>query len=299
VTSTLDSGDRAWPEAGHEIVDALAKEVVKRAKAIDGDGDVDAIHDMRTATRRLRTALKLYGEGAPKDARDSVEGELKRVASRLGGVRDLDVLLEALDNADGLDPDNLMPLRTAWQNERKANAKRLSNELRRGRFGRALRRARSLVRKGSTPPDTIATRSPALIWEQFGRVIAYDIDPLAAVPDQIHVVRIAAKKLRYTLEAFEDALEPGATLIRDVTALQDAAGAMHDAIVAGDRARAIRDGNKLRRRERSAIDAFADAEAQRAEAQRPLIGRTLRRIRSRGFRSALGRAVARMGHIAT
>lgn len=294
--STLDNGDRPWLGAGQEIIGDLAKEVAARAKTIDGHGDVDAVHDMRTATRRLRTAIKLYGDEAPKEERELVEDELKRVARRLGGVRDLDVLLKALDDDGDPNGHDLSPLRRAWRNERRSNARRLAAELGRRRFRRALRRARSLVRTDGQAA-TIATRAPGLIWEQFGRVIALDIDPTAEDPDRIHEVRIAAKKLRYTLEAFEDALEPGAALIQDVTAVQDAAGDMHDAIVASERARQLLDQNHLRRRERSAIGAFIDAEGQRAQAQRPLVGKTLRTIRGRGFRNAIGRAVAGMGHI--
>ena len=100
MSVTLDSGDQRWSEAGDEIVQHLARDVQKRAKAIRGDIDVDAVHDMRTATRRLRTAIKLYASEARDDRRKSIEKELKRVARRLGSVRDLDVLLEALDEAE-------------------------------------------------------------------------------------------------------------------------------------------------------------------------------------------------------
>jgi CHAD domain-containing protein len=296
MSFTLESGDRTWLAAGRETVDDLAKEVAARAKTIDGHGDVDPVHDMRTATRRLRTAIKLYGAEAPKPKRELVEDELKRVARRLGDVRDLDVLLKALDDSGEPNGHDLSPLRRAWHDERRSNARRLAAELGRPRFRRALRRVTSLVRaNGQTA--TIATKAPALIWEQFGRVLALDIDPVTDDPDRIHQARIAAKKLRYTLEAFEDALEPGATLIQEVTAIQDAAGDMHDAIVAGERARQLLNENHLRQRERSAIGAFIDAEGRRAESQRPLIGKTLRTIRSRGFRAALGKAVVGMGHI--
>ena len=81
-------------------------------------------------------------------------------------------------------------------------------------------------------------------------------------------MRIAAKELRYTLEAFEDALEPGATLISEVTALQDAAGEMHDAIVAADRARSTIDAGH-RRREQLAVSAFARSQDRRASPDGP------------------------------
>jgi CHAD domain-containing protein len=234
-----------------------------------------------------------------------VEDELKRVTRRLGEVRDLDVLLEELDGST--DEDGLDPLRKAWRAERSAAAKRLQAELGRPRYGRALQRAQRLVPNGqpSTDADSaskavvdrVATKAPGMIWDAFGAVLAYDIDPRTADPAAIHQVRIAAKKLRYTLEAFEDALEPGATLIDDVRALQDSAGSMHDAIVAGDRARSTVRPRDLKRREQRAIDTFADAQAREAERLRPSIARALRTVRSRAFRESLGRTVAGMGHV--
>jgi CHAD domain-containing protein len=112
-------------------------------------------------------------------------------------------------------------------------------------------------------------------------------------------MRIAAKKLRYTLEAFESALEPGATLIQEVTALQDAAGEMHDAIVAADRAGSDVRPRDLSADERSATEAFAEAQRRRAAGLRPQIRTRLRTVRSRAFRETLGRAAARMGHAPT
>ena len=79
-------------------------------------------------------------------------------------------------------------------------------------------------------------------------------------------MRVAAKKLRYTLEAFQDALEPGAMLIQEVTALQDAGGELHDAIVARDRAReTTKAADDFAKAEQAAIEAFAEAQDRRAE----------------------------------
>jgi CHAD domain-containing protein len=298
-------GDRSWPDAGRDTVDGFASLVRKRARAIHGHVGVDEVHDLRTATQRLRTAIKLHGAEAARKRRVAVEDELKRVARRLGVVRDLDVLLEELEastaNLPGaLDKHDLRPLRDAWRAERAAGARRLKAELSRRRFREALAAAKRLVpRGGSSSPDEerVATRAPGLIWDAFGAVLAHEVDPKTADPGAIHELRIAAKKLRYTLEAFEDALEPGATLIEDVTLLQDAAGSMHDAIVAGDRARSTVGSRRLTRRQRRAIDAFADMQVRKAERLRPAIAGRLRTIRGRPFRSSLGRAVAGMGHV--
>jgi CHAD domain-containing protein len=288
------TGDRLWSEAGRETTESLADEVGKRAKAIRDQVDVEAVHDMRTATRRLRTAINLYGAEARKKQRDPVENMLRRVARRLGAVRDLDVLL------DHLQGDDVEPLREAWQSERQKGARRLEAEIGRQRFDRALRDAPRLARRadGSSgrngAVERVGTRAPGLIWEAFGKVLAYEIEPATADPAAIHRMRIAAKKLRYTLEAFEEALAGASRLIEQVTELQDAAGEMHDAIVAADRARSTIDLDALTDGQRAAIRAFADAQRRRAEGMRRSVGQKLRSVQGPAFRDALGKVVAEM-----
>ncbi len=152
--------------------------------------------------------------------------------------------------------------------------------------------------QGDQSVQRVAYRAPGLIWEAAGKLLAYELDPLIAELAVIHEMRKAAKELRYSLEAFGDALEPGDSLIMSVTGLRDSSGEMHDAIVARDRARAFVDENHLRHAERDAIGAFAERQDRRAEQWRPTIGTHLAEVRGRRFRNALGRAVAGMGHIA-
>jgi CHAD domain-containing protein len=303
----MAAGDRRWAKAASDTLRELAEVVRQRAKDIDDDVDVDAVHDARTAIRRLRTAITVYGHKGGQGKK--VEKELRRVARQLGAVRDLDVLLETLakattDDGGAIDAGDLEPLRHAWQEERRDGARTLRATIDRKRFDRALDDVRKLAPAPDIESDAsdgevhrIADRAPELIWAAYGKVVAFEIDPMTANPTVVHLARIAAKKLRYTLEVFEDALEPGATLIDAVTALQDAAGEMHDAIVARDRARATIEQAEARDRERLAAEAFAAAQDRRSEAQRPISARCLATVRSRAFRDALGSAVAGMGHV--
>ena len=68
-----------------------------------GEG-VDAVHDMRVATRRMRAAIATFGEALPADFQ-RLSGELRWFGRVLGEVRDLDVHIEALrsDAAVSLD----------------------------------------------------------------------------------------------------------------------------------------------------------------------------------------------------
>jgi CHAD domain-containing protein len=294
------TSNRPWPEAASATISRLTADVRRQAKAIDRKVEEDAVHDMRTATRRLRTAITVYRDALPKNSSRPIEKVLRRAARRLGAVRDLDVLIKTLDEAGDLDHRDLRPLRDAWKRERHYQAERLDAELDRRRFRRALDAATESPRSGTSGVGgrvvaRVADRAPGLIWTAFGEVLVYDIDPGTADPALIHEMRIAAKKLRYTLEAFEDAFDRAQPLIAQVTALQDAGGEMHDAIVARDRARSFIGHARLSNRERQAIESFASSQDRRAEGLRPTIARALKTVRGHAFRRSVSQAIFVLG----
>ena len=55
---------------------------------------VDAVHDLRVATRRLREALRLFGPWLPGEETRRVRRRLRQITRGLGPVRDQDVALE-------------------------------------------------------------------------------------------------------------------------------------------------------------------------------------------------------------
>src|SRR5262245_4028891 len=91
------------PLAEQDTVARLAERVFAELYAIISaqesgarQGDVEAIHDMRVATRRLRVALGNFGACWTKAQRQQIKLWLQSLADALGEVRDLDVLMEAL-----------------------------------------------------------------------------------------------------------------------------------------------------------------------------------------------------------
>lgn len=61
-------------------------------------GDVNAIHDMRVGIRRMRNALNNFSTCLPKEDRKRLVEALRTLATSLGRVRDLDVLIGSLKN---------------------------------------------------------------------------------------------------------------------------------------------------------------------------------------------------------
>jgi CHAD domain-containing protein len=289
---------RPWSTAAAETLDRLAKSVRDEADSLLEDADPDAVHDTRTSTRRVRTALEIYGDLAPAKRRRRDERELRRVAHRLGAVRDLDVLIETLD-------DGLAPLRDAWPNERRKALKDLRAEICRDRFDRCLDDLADIAHlaahgQGAETPEQgsnprVAYRAPGIVWASFGTLLSFEIEPNRADPAAIHRMRIAAKKLRYTLEAFENAISGSGAMIERVTRLQDEAGAMHDALVAADRARSFLESARPKLDESRAIRNYAAAQRRSAHERRPAIAEALDRVRGPEFRDSLDRALLGMG----
>ncbi|HKX33552.1 MAG TPA: CHAD domain-containing protein [Blastocatellia bacterium] len=60
------------------------------------EGEVEAIHDMRVAIRRLRVALGNFSGCLPREDSRRIRAQLETLADALGGVRDLDVMIEYL-----------------------------------------------------------------------------------------------------------------------------------------------------------------------------------------------------------
>jgi CHAD domain-containing protein len=97
---------RAIPdlEAGASFADAAAKVVAVRAQELADHSenvldttDIERVHDMRVATRRLRAVLEIFAPCFPKALHRDVLHDVKALADALGERRDPDVHIAALD----------------------------------------------------------------------------------------------------------------------------------------------------------------------------------------------------------
>jgi CHAD domain-containing protein len=90
------SADRSYAEAAARIVSVRAAELTEQAQGVLDTGDIERVHDMRVATRRLRAALEIFEPCFPAKAYGEALGEVKRLADALGERRDRDVAIAAL-----------------------------------------------------------------------------------------------------------------------------------------------------------------------------------------------------------
>ena len=91
----LDANE-PFAEAARRVVAVRAEEVFEHSEGVLDTTDIERVHDMRVATRRLRAALEVFAAAFAKDALKPVQRDVKRLADALGERRVPDVQLEEL-----------------------------------------------------------------------------------------------------------------------------------------------------------------------------------------------------------
>ena len=90
------TADAPYADAAAQIVSVRGEELAEQAQGVLDTGDIERVHDMRVATRRLRAALEIFQPCFPEKAYDQALTEVKRLADALGERRDRDVAIAAL-----------------------------------------------------------------------------------------------------------------------------------------------------------------------------------------------------------
>ena len=202
-------------------------------------GDVEGVHQMRVATRRLRSDLRTFRPIIDRSWANGLSEELSWLGGLLGAVRDADVQLERLLAEDADLVTALEPYLARLRERQAAGRDSLLQALRSERYVTLLDRLIDAVRDplvsdGARRPGRKAL--PPLLeraWRRF--------EPMAEAlkpddpDDRYHAARIRAKRLRYAAEAIGPALGDKAAALERLAmaaaSLQDLLGAMHDAVV--------------------------------------------------------------------
>lgn len=214
---------------------------------------IEDLHDMRVAIRRMRAAAKVFEEYLDsKKLKPYLEG-LKITLSALSDVRDLDVFREkAEEYLKKLPTENehdLDPLFTVLSEERKKARKNMTTYLKSERYANFKKDFSDILAvseswalpttttKHDALPHRVRNVLPSILYARFADIGAYSewVEGQHVSIERLHRLRIASKGLRYTLEFFGEVLGKEADImIKEVTALQDHLGDLHDAVVAID-----------------------------------------------------------------
>ena len=294
-------------EAGRKVMRFHLARMLAREAGTRSGSDPEELHAMRVATRRQRAAWRVFGGSFRPGRTKRYRNGLREIASRLGAVRDLDVLLEAADlyRADLPVPEQraLEPLLSDWRQHRDDARILLIRELDSDGYRRWVDDYRDFVRTegaavmpvGPTQPHRVRDTTASRIWNAYEQVRSYEPVLRWADIETLHELRIAGKWLRYTLEFVREALgDDAAPLIARVTALQDHLGLMNDANVSASMARTflVEHAGELSPLEGAAIGRYLVSREREVARLHRTIGAPWRGVAGVTFRRTLGRVVA-------
>jgi len=234
-------------EAGRKVLRFHFAKMLQHENGTRLGEDIEELHDMRVATRRMRSAFEVFGEAyKPRAIKPHLKG-LRATGRALGRVRDLDVFMEKAQHyvdEQVIEQDGgLEPLLQSWQRDRELARTEMTAYLDSEAYARFKESFYAfLITPGAGAkqlpatdfhPQLVRDIAPVLIYTRLGRVRTFDAILDSASLDQLHALRIEFKKLRYTTEYFEEVLGPEANLvIKDIKTVQDHLGNLNDAQVA-------------------------------------------------------------------
>ncbi len=216
--------------------------------------DPNYLHDMRVATRRLRTALLVFSMAIPEDAREALGRELRWIGRALGRCRDIDVGLKRVAAMATKAPEHeraaLYVFARYLEIRRARRQMRLLGRLDAKRFEAFRERARKWIAgapdlgapaEAPEPPGAAGAVNPALApaymvgprivaeWDNRMRAACHEAER-KSTPANVHALRIAVKHARYAVEYFAVAEGQGARhRAKQLARIQDKLGEHQDA----------------------------------------------------------------------
>jgi CHAD domain-containing protein len=203
--------------------------------------DVEELHQMRVATRRLREAMRVF---VAKEARATFEpfgGTVREIAAALGAVRDLDVFRDELRARAEAAPDDrcaigvLLDALESVRAKRRAELLAVLEATKAKVFWEEFPAAVSAFEASADPVETVRQAAPKLLRRRRKIALRSADNVQFPTSSELHDSRIQFKRLRYSGEFFEPWLERRvAPVIKIATQLQDTLGSLHDCDVRAD-----------------------------------------------------------------
>ena len=101
--------EMTYAQAARATVAVRAEELFAHAGGVLDTSDIERVHDMRVATRRLRAVLEIFAPCFERSLHREVLRDVKALADALGARRDPDVQLANLDAFAAAVPESDLP----------------------------------------------------------------------------------------------------------------------------------------------------------------------------------------------
>jgi CHAD domain-containing protein len=205
--------------------------------------DPEGVHSMRVASRRLRSALTDFMPYISKRGLNAILKDIRSIADALGEVRDQDVTILALEKLESETPPEVAvtvrDLILARKKIRRTARRKLKKVIVKDEIKKLGADLQLLLEKATTENKSKTVATPGFTYLTVARsVIAERLNELEMLsdslykplePEPMHEMRIAAKRLRYAIELFEECWQvPIGPFAKQASRLQSALGKVHD-----------------------------------------------------------------------
>jgi CHAD domain-containing protein/CYTH domain-containing protein len=247
---SIELPDDLLQRSPEEATRRLARLYFAQARAgvarLPDAGDLEALHDFRVAARRLRSCLRNWRKALGKTVRTKERKALGQLQRTTNNARDAEVALEWLRGLGaGMGREELYGL--AWFQRR--YERRYSEGIVRirervpedfERLDRGLGQRLDLIQVELLILDEGEHKTFAQALAQ--RVREHEEDLLRSAErvrsvedeDEVHRLRIIAKRLRYLLEPLREHIRGASEFVKQAKKLQDVLGDLTDAYVLGE-----------------------------------------------------------------
>ena len=272
----LKPGMRAGRAASRVLAAKVANVREHAPKAMLGE--VEGIHDLRVAVKRLRETMRLFRRLLPQKRRDAMMPVVEMLNDTLGAVRERDVMIrDAAKLAEEAGDDGgLCALAAAqWRTERAVAFEHLvkvwAQMCSEGLFPALDEIARRTARRGRKanrlPLERFVYRAVTRALERVHQRLGPALESADPVP--MHRLRIAVKRLRYSMEPFRTVMPALVEPCKMATEAQELLGLTHDLDVLREALAGHLDEVEPKRRAAAeglpaALDARREESAQRA-----------------------------------
>jgi CHAD domain-containing protein len=231
------------------VLTARLKEMCEFREAALDWSKIKGVHDMRVASRRLRSALRDFSPYLRGRKLQRAANRLKKLADALGAVRDQDVAIKALEELMEDAPANVSA-GLEWfagkrRREREKARQKLTNAIEEDALVKLQAEFDAALEDGIKAPrkrkiKSVGTESDSVVsFRQAGREIIersfQELEDLSASLNRpfkskpLHQMRIAAKRTRYAIELFASCWgERLLTFAEEIAEMQTSLGELHD-----------------------------------------------------------------------
>ena len=248
VSPPLDSAMNVSAGFAATVSSTLAQLQANERGVLAG-ADSEYLHQMRVGLRRLRSALSVFGDAVPRDARAGHAAELRWLGGLLGPARDWDVFVtetlplisRAFEGHAGI-----AALADAAAGQRRAAQRKAQAVIRSRRYQRLVLGIGSWVaaegwcavadaEARAVLASPVRAYAGAELERRYQRVRKRGRKLASLDSGELHRLRIAIKKLRYGLDFFAPLYEAEKVraLRSRLSRLQDILGALNDAATTG------------------------------------------------------------------